>query len=78
MPATKVTQEPLLSDQIRHSSRVKLTFLFEICLRIAAIARPYMARGGTGITWALRATPAVKEKVHRGAWMGTAVADGES
>ena len=37
---------------------MKLTFLFEICLKIAAIARPYMARGGTGITWALRAMPA--------------------
>ena len=78
MPAIKVAQEPLLSDQIRHSSRVMVTFLFEIRFIISAIARSYMARGGTGITWALRATPAVKEKVHRGTWMGTAAADGES
>ena len=74
----KAAQEPLHSGQIRHSSRVKVIFLFEIGLVISAIARSCMARGGTGITWALRATPAVKEKVHRGAWMGTAAADGES
>ena len=54
----KVTQEPLQSGQIRHSSRVRVTFLYEISFNIAAIARSYMARGGTGITWALRAMPA--------------------